>query len=177
MKLVLLYGPPAVGKLTIARELQKLTGFTLLHNHQVSDLVMSVFERGTPHAADLNHQIRLAVYHAAAVEKTPGVISTVLYRYNIKDQIHNAIKDYVNLDGVETFAVRLSCAPEVLEQRVASPSRASTNKIASVEKLRAVLASEDLLRALPNDIIPSLHIDTTHRTPYEAAHIIKNHIS
>ena len=177
MKLILLYGPPAVGKLTIAQELQKLTGFKLLHNHQVSDLVMSVHERGTIPAADLNHQIRLAVYKAGAQEGTPGVISTVLYRYDIKDQIHNAIKDYMNLDGVETFAVRLSCAPEVLEQRVASPSRAGTNKIASVEKLRAVLASEDLLRALPDDVIPSLHIDTTHSTPHETATTIQNHIS
>ena len=83
MKLILLYGPPAVGKLTIAQELKKLTGVKLLDNHQVSDLVMSVHERGTPVAADLNHQIRLAVYKAATQEKIPGIISTVLYRYDI----------------------------------------------------------------------------------------------
>ncbi len=177
MKLILLYGPPAVGKLTVAQELQKLTGFKLSHNHQVSDLVMSVHERGTPAAADLNHQIRLAVYKAAAADGVKGLISTVNYRYDIKDQIHAAIRDYMNLESVETFAVRLSCAPEVLEQRVASPARVGTNKISSVEKLRAVLASEDLLRALPDEVIPSLHMNTTNLTPYEAAIIIKNHIS
>ena len=175
MKLILLYGPPAVGKLTIAQELQKLTGFKLLHNHQVSDLVMSVHERGTVPAADLNHQIRLAVYKAAANEKIPGVISTVLYRYDIKDQIHQAIEDYTRLTNV--IAVRLSCSPEELERRVASPSRQGTNKIASVEKLRAVLATEDLLRVLPDNVIPSLHIDTTNLQPHEAATIIKNYIS
>ena len=177
MKLILLYGPPAVGKLTVAKELQRLTGYTLLHNHQVSDLVLSVFDRGTPAAADLNHQIRLTAYRAASLQNIPGMISTVNYRYNIKDQIHNAIRDYMSIDGVDTFAVRLYCAPEILEQRVVSTERIGTMKISSVEKLRAVLTSEDLLRSLPDDIIPSLHIDTTQREPYETAIIIKNHFS
>ncbi|MEK7615691.1 MAG: AAA family ATPase [Patescibacteria group bacterium] len=173
MKLVLLYGPPAVGKLTIAKELQKLTGFKLLHNHQISDLVMSIHQRGTPEAADLNHQIRLAVYKSAV--DTQGIISTVLYRYDIKDQIHAAIRDYATF--MDVFAIRLSCSREVLEQRVASPDRMGTQKISSVEKLRTVLASEDLLRALPDDIIPSLHLDTTSMQPYEAANSIKDYIS
>lgn len=175
MKLILLYGPPGVGKYTVAQELQKLMGFKLLHNHQVSDLVMSVHGRGTSAAADLNHKIRLAVYRDAVEQEIPGMISTVLYRYDIKDQIHQAIKDYKNFTDV--LAVRLSCTSEELERRIASPSRQDTNKISSVEKLRAVLASEDLLRALPDDITPSLHIDTTNLEPYEAAIIIKNHIS
>jgi replication-associated recombination protein RarA len=39
MKLILLYGPPAVGKLTIAKEIARLTGFKLFHAHLTSDLV------------------------------------------------------------------------------------------------------------------------------------------
>ncbi len=35
--LVYLYGPPAVGKLTVATELQRLTGFRLFHNHLTVD--------------------------------------------------------------------------------------------------------------------------------------------
>ncbi len=33
MRLVFIYGPPGVGKLTVARELAALTGFKLFHNH------------------------------------------------------------------------------------------------------------------------------------------------
>ncbi len=35
MKLVFIYGPPASGKLTVARELAALTGYKLFHNHLV----------------------------------------------------------------------------------------------------------------------------------------------
>jgi len=33
MKLVFIYGPPAVGKLTVANALAKVTGFKVFHNH------------------------------------------------------------------------------------------------------------------------------------------------
>ena len=39
MKLVILYGPPGVGKLTVGRELAARTGFKLFHNHLTVDLV------------------------------------------------------------------------------------------------------------------------------------------
>ncbi len=38
MQLVYLYGPPGVGKLTVARELVALTGFKLFHNHLAVNL-------------------------------------------------------------------------------------------------------------------------------------------
>ena len=47
MKLVLIHGAPAVGKLSVARELAKLTGFRLFHNHLTVDLVSAVFPFGS----------------------------------------------------------------------------------------------------------------------------------
>ena len=47
MKLVFLYGPPALGKLTVAKELSKLTGFKIFHNHLTIDLVKDFFTFGT----------------------------------------------------------------------------------------------------------------------------------
>jgi predicted kinase len=43
-KLLLLYGRPAVGKLTVAREVAALTGGRLFHNHLTVNLALSVFE-------------------------------------------------------------------------------------------------------------------------------------
>lgn len=43
MNLVFLYGPPAVGKLTVATILAEKTGYTLFHNHQIINLLRNVF--------------------------------------------------------------------------------------------------------------------------------------
>jgi cytidylate kinase len=48
MNLILLYGPPAVGKLTIAKEIARLTGFKVFHNQLTVNLAAAIFPRGTP---------------------------------------------------------------------------------------------------------------------------------
>jgi replication-associated recombination protein RarA len=48
MDLVMLYGPPAVGKLTIAQALTARTGLKLFHNHLVLDAITAVFEFRSP---------------------------------------------------------------------------------------------------------------------------------
>ncbi|GGA15578.1 hypothetical protein GCM10008018_70410 [Paenibacillus marchantiophytorum] len=33
MKLIIIFGPQAVGKMTVGHELEKVTGMTVFHNH------------------------------------------------------------------------------------------------------------------------------------------------
>lgn len=47
MQIVFIYGPVAVGKLTVAREVEKLAGLPLFHNHLVVDAVGAVFPFGS----------------------------------------------------------------------------------------------------------------------------------
>src|SRR5215831_7611368 len=79
MKLILLYGPPAVGKLTIAKELARLTGLKPFHAHLTSDLVEAVFPRGTPSFRQLVWDIRYAVFAEAAQAHLDGLIFTTVY--------------------------------------------------------------------------------------------------
>ena len=72
MKFIFLHGPPAVGKLTIARELATLTGWRLFHNHLTVDLVLSVYDFGTPGFIALREQIWLAVIRRALADRLPG---------------------------------------------------------------------------------------------------------
>ena len=75
MKFVLIYGPPAVGKLTVANEIARRTGFKVFHNHLTVDLVDSVFPRGTPSFAKLIWEIRLAIFAEAAQAKVGGSLT------------------------------------------------------------------------------------------------------
>ena len=49
MKLVFIYGPPAAGKLTIARKVAEKAGLALFHNHLIVDAVGAVFPFGSEH--------------------------------------------------------------------------------------------------------------------------------
>ena len=66
VKLVCIYGLPATGKLTVARELAAITGFRLFHNHLAVDLLLSIFEFGSPPFIELREDIWLSVFDRAS---------------------------------------------------------------------------------------------------------------
>ncbi|MDF2884003.1 MAG: hypothetical protein K0R54_4569 [Clostridiaceae bacterium] len=39
MKLIIIFGPHAVGKMTVGQELSKITNLKLFHNHMTIDIV------------------------------------------------------------------------------------------------------------------------------------------
>ena len=76
MKLIFMYGPPASGKLTVARELAALTGYRLFHNHLVVDALGAVFEFGSEPFVELRERIWLDILEKAARSGIDGVIFT-----------------------------------------------------------------------------------------------------
>ena len=64
--LLLLTGPPAVGKMTVGREIAARSGFRLFHNHHSIELLLDVFDFGTPPFITLNTEIRRRVIEEAA---------------------------------------------------------------------------------------------------------------
>src|ERR1022692_3590515 len=91
MKLVFLYGPPAVGKLTVAKELSKLTGYRVFHNHLTVDLMETLFGWGTPRFSDFLTRYRLELLEALADEDKAHWIFTYVYSNIIYD--HAFIED------------------------------------------------------------------------------------
>lgn len=69
MKLIILYGPPGVGKLTVAKELAKLTGYKVFHNHLTIEPLAALFEWGSAPYNRLIHKFRSELLEAAAREK------------------------------------------------------------------------------------------------------------
>jgi hypothetical protein len=67
-QLVFIYGAPAAGKLTVAREIARLTGLPLFHNHLVVNAVASVFPFGSAPYIRLREMMWLEVFREAAAE-------------------------------------------------------------------------------------------------------------
>lgn len=44
MKFVMIFGPQAVGKMTVGKELQKITELKLFHNHMTIDLLAPILD-------------------------------------------------------------------------------------------------------------------------------------
>jgi broad-specificity NMP kinase len=166
MKLIFLYGPPASGKLTIARELEKRIGFKLFHNHLTVDLVSSVFEFGSDSFVELRERIWLDVFKQAAIDGISMIFTFAperTVRSSLIEQVKQAVEDNV-------IFVELTCDEAELERRVENKSRADFGKLNSVEFYRKLKADGVFDYSMPD---PHFKVDTTSISPTETAKAIK----
>lgn len=82
MKLVILFGTAAVGKMTVGHELARTTGLKLFHNHRSIDLVLNFFEYGTSEFWRLDSMFRSKIFDAVAAGELPGLIFTYMWALN-----------------------------------------------------------------------------------------------
>jgi hypothetical protein len=170
-----MYGPPAVGKLTVANELAASTGFKIFHNHLTVDLVEAIFPRGTGPFVQLIWDIRFATLAKAAEAGIDGLIFTMVYGRN-REGLMSRLANVVNEAGGSVCFVHLTCGPETLKQRVGNEDRKQHGKITSAEVLIESLAN--LAPQFPFSAATEwagLTIDTDKLNPTEAAQRIVTH--
>ena len=136
VKLIFLYGLPGVGKLTVARELAKLTGFRIFHNHLAVDLVKSVFEFGSLEFVELREKIWLDVFSRAVAANLNGLIFTFAPERTVRDGFIEKTREVVEASGGEVLFVELKCSTEELERRIEHPSRQRFGKLSSAAQFR-----------------------------------------
>ncbi|MBI1742067.1 AAA family ATPase [Candidatus Acetothermia bacterium] len=175
MKLIFLYGPPAAGKLTVAQELAKLTGYKVFHNHLTIDLVGSIFEWGTRIFWQLVGKYRLELIEAAARERIPGLIFTFVYAKTSDDRFIKKIIRRVETHGGEVLFVQLCCRSTVLFRRLKKPSRNKFGKLTKITTLKAVMKQYELFA--PVQYANNLSIDNTKLSAHRTAQIIQAHFA
>lgn len=127
MKLLILFGPPAVGKATVGRIIAKQTDFRLFHNHMVMDGVIELFGVGTPAEDRLSRLIRSEVIKEAA-ESNMNLIFTYVWNFN-RDKGKNNIdlfKSMYESKGGEVIFVELKAPLEDRMLRAETPERKQT---------------------------------------------------
>jgi len=173
MKLIFIYGPPATGKLTVAKELAKLTKYKIFHNHLTVDLLGSVFKFGTKTFFDLSDRFRMEIFEAAAKEKINGLIFTFCYAHPEDDKFVKNVKKRVEKYKGKIDFVQLYCEKSELKKRVKGASRENFDKIKTKKGLDATLKKWDLFTPIP--FIKSLRIDNTNISAKQVAKKIKMH--
>ena len=172
MDLVCIYGPPGVGKLTVATEVARRTGYKLFHNHLSIAAIEPVFDFGTETFWRLVHSIRADVFESAAREGISLVYTCVYEHPNDLELVRNRFS-LVEKHGGKPLLVKLFCERSVIEGRVENQSRRDLHKLADVGAWRAATEGRHIdSLILGRD---SLVIDNTTLSPDEVATRIISH--
>jgi hypothetical protein len=110
VKLVILFGPPAVGKMSVGFELERLTGLRLFHNHMTIDLVLRFFDFGTPPFQRLVNEFRTRIFEEVAASDLPGLIFTFVWAFDDPrdKQFIDGVCEIFRSQGTDIFFVELS---------------------------------------------------------------------
>jgi hypothetical protein len=136
-RLVFLYGPPAVGKLTVARALAAREPFKILHNHLTIDPVTEVLPFGTEAFWQVVGAFRRNLVAAAAQEGI-DLIYTYVFAPGDEQHVAEITNAYEEAGGRVSF-VRLHAPRAVLLQRVLAESRREHRKIHDIATLERLL--------------------------------------
>ena len=165
---VLVYGPPAAGKLTVATELARRYHLKVVDNHASVDPALRLFDFGDRRFGALVEELRVALIRAAGRAQI-DIVTTLVYGKGVDDEHVRRITEPTTECGGTVHYVQLLPSDAVLERRVAMSSRAETKKIADVDVLRVVLARYDLRSPIHED---DLQIDNGELAPDEVARIV-----
>lgn len=172
MKLIFIYGPPAAGKLTISRELEKLTGFPVFHNSLTIDLINQFLPFPKKETGKLIGDMRIAILDRAAKEKRRrGIIMTFVEANGDEGYIRRLERTMKKNHGAMYF-IELHAPLATLEKRVGNASRRKHTKIHTKQALRK-LHREYTFNTLPHTK-HTLSIDTSAVQPKQAAKMIRD---
>ena len=170
--LLFLYGPPAVGKLTVAKELARRRPFRILHNHLTIDPVAEILDFGTPEFFGVVERLREDLVGSAAREGV-SVVYTFVFALGDEQQVERVVAAFERHGGQVTF-VQLLAPREELFRRVAESDRKEHRKLTDASELQRVLERYDCYAPLPGR--PSLSIDVAGLPPAETADRIIEHL-
>jgi hypothetical protein len=135
VRLVFIHGAPAVGKLTVAKALLRLVPGRLFDNHAAIDVARTVFEFGAPGFWELVHNVRVAVFDAAAEHGIPLVVATYCYVEPDDRPAFAQFEAIVRRHDGALLPVFLRCSDAEAMRRVGNPDRAERRKITSATGL------------------------------------------
>jgi hypothetical protein len=111
-KLVILFGPPAVGKMSVGRELEKISGLKLFHNHMTIETVLPFFEFGSKEFNKLTGSFRRQILEEVANSDLPGLIFTFVWDFNQESEKRfiDSLTSIFHEVGGESYYVELEAS-------------------------------------------------------------------
>jgi hypothetical protein len=174
--LLFLIGAPAVGKMTIGRELERLTGLRLFHNHLSIEPTLRFFDYGSPSFVRIVEDFRRGVLEEAAKSTLPGIIFTFVWAFELPSE-RAAVAEYAApfraAGGRVLFVELLASQAERLRRNETELRLAEKPSKRNVEDSRRRLLESDAqyrFRSEPGERLePWLTLDVTDLEPAAVA--------
>ncbi|TKC18868.1 AAA family ATPase [Robertmurraya kyonggiensis] len=148
MKFVLIFGPQAVGKMTVGQELAKMTELKLFHNHMSIDLVNHFFDYGTRQGKRLVSLFREELFEEVSKSNVDGLIFTFVWAFDLQSdwEYVEKISRIFESKGGTVYYVELEADLETRMER-----NQTSNRLEHKPSKRNIEKSEaDLLETLEN---------------------------
>ena len=177
--LVIVSGPQAVGKMTVAESLRDKIGYSLMVNHDSIEVSDKIFERGSDAQKELNKLIRAGAFQTA-IKYDVDMIFTFVTAYDCQEDIDylNNLRSMFEATGGNFYFVELSADLQTRLERNLTPhrleskftkndiERSTKDLLETMEKYR--LNSNDGETICPNH----LKINNTNLSPDEVSNIV-----
>lgn len=177
--LVVITGPIAVGKMTVAETLKNKTGYNLMVNHDSIEVSDKIFGFATPPQKEFNKLIRMAAFDTS-VKYNESMIFTMKVDFNDSNELSylNEIQAKFEKTGGTFYFVELSASLNTRLERNVTQNRLEKKK--SKQDLewskKNLLSSQEKYRMNTSDdeywFERHLKINNEHLSPDDAAQII-----
>lgn len=177
MKFIVIFGPSAVGKMSVGHELAKLTGLKLFHNHMTIELVLNFFDFGDVRFRRLVAEFRRRIFEEVAASELPGLIFTFVWALDLESdrEFIDSSCEIFRVKGAELYFVELEAELSARLKRNESQFRLSQKPSKrDIENSREKLLEESADHKLNSngDFFYNknyLKIENTNLSPSEAA--------
>ncbi|MCR8645517.1 AAA family ATPase [Paenibacillus sp. N1-5-1-14] len=154
MKLVIIFGPQAVGKMTVGQELERKTKLKLFHNHMTIELVSNFFSYESKSGKRLVGLFREEIFKEVAASDLDGLIFTYVWGLDIPakwDYIKKVTTIFEEKGGY-VYLVELEADVEVRLER----NKTENRLLHKPTKKNLEQSERDLLKTMENHRLNSL---------------------
>jgi hypothetical protein len=181
MKLVIIFGPHAVGKMTVGQELTKITEFKLFHNHMTIDIVSDLFENLPQERNRLINLFRQEIFEAYSKSDEYGMIFTYMWAFDSEGdwKYIKWLEELFLSQGAEIYYVELEADYDLRIDRNKTDNRLFHKPTKrNLEKSEAIfrkLEDKYRLNSLDGEITKEnyIRINNTNLEPDRVAQMIK----
>ena len=158
MKVILIWGPQAVGKMAVGYEIAKIKGYKVLHAHMTIEMLIKLFDWGSPQFNKLDIEFYFRLLEELAKSDIPGLILT-------KVRLLNRESDNKLVEKILNFFITKNHPVYEVELFATLEERLRRNK--TPLRLKEKVSKQDI--AFSEDLINQWHnsdLETTSSEPF-----------